>query len=362
MSLVADTAAQLQERAMQHLLRSDFEGAVRVYESLLEQAPERRAPVQVFAVAIAEAGQEVLSRRLFDALERAERVLYQRSVVHLRRSPYLDVPRQVHLETLARCNARCDFCPSPVLERTGVRMEDALIDKVIGDLQDVPAGVPFEVVPFKVNEPFLDVRLFDVLDAIAERLPSATVSLTTNGSALTRKKLAELGRRPVVEQLFVSFNDYRPDAYTRTMGLPWARTLERLDALHDAVALGSIPSRVTVSRVGDGSEHDRAFKAWVGQRWPAFGVLVNQRGDWLGQVDTTVTSIPDVGCVRWFELSITSTGEVAHCCMDGQARWPIGNVREQHVLDVYNAPDFRRLRERALSRIGEEPCGSCTFL
>src|SRR5688500_7831084 len=50
---------------------------------------------------------------------------------------YVDYPAVVHLETLAVCNAACEFCPYPRLERQGARMSDALIEKVIDDLSDM---------------------------------------------------------------------------------------------------------------------------------------------------------------------------------------------------------------------------------
>ena len=83
-----------------------------------------------------------------------------------------------------------------------------------------------------------------------------------------------------------------------------------------------------------------------------------RRGDWLGQVETPIEHVADVKCIRWFELSITATGQVAHCCMDGQAEWPIGDVTEQHVLEIYNAPDYRRPRQAITSRREAEPCNT----
>jgi MoaA/NifB/PqqE/SkfB family radical SAM enzyme len=44
-------------------------------------------------------------------------VAYQNQVEGMRKSPYLDFPVHVHLETNALCNAACNFCPYPTLER-----------------------------------------------------------------------------------------------------------------------------------------------------------------------------------------------------------------------------------------------------
>lgn len=353
--------AALRAEAQVLLARGDLVGAVSAYVDALELDPRRREEARRLCMVLGEVGRHALARPLEQALERARQVDYQWRVLDLRRSRYLDFPRHVHLETMARCNAACDFCPSSVLKRSGARMSDDLIDKVLTDLEDMPRDLSFQVSPYKVNEPFLDVRIFDVLDDIARRLPQASIALTSNASALTDKKIARLAGRPTLGDLFISFNDHRPEVYQQVMQLPYARTLERLDALHAAVASGSLDLRVTISRVGDGSPVDDAFRIWVAGRWSAFKVLVMQRGSWIGQVDTPIGAVPDVGCQRWFELSITATGEVAHCCMDGQSAWPIGDVRTTHALEIYNEPGYRALRELAISRRGVQPCGTCTF-
>lgn len=287
---------------------------------------------------------------------------YQARVLDLRRSPYLDYPAHVHLETLSLCNARCGFCPYPGLERQGHRMPDALIDKILGDLAAIPSILPFQLSPFKVNEPFLDPRLFDVLAAVEARLPHATITLTTNASPLTEAVLDRLGRVKHLGYLWVSLNEYRPAAYEALMGLPWERTQARLGMLHARRRAGALAGRVVLSRVGDGSPADTEFCDWVVRHYPGFEPSIFRRGGWLGQVETPTPAVPDVGCVRWFDLSVTSTGRVAHCCMDGRAEWPIGDVTTQHALDVYNAPPYRALRERALTRREARPCGTCSFL
>lgn len=51
---------------------------------------------------------------------------------------YLDQPREVSLETLALCNAACEFCPYPTIERKGARMSDALITRLVGEMAQFP--------------------------------------------------------------------------------------------------------------------------------------------------------------------------------------------------------------------------------
>lgn len=288
---------------------------------------------------------------------------YQEGVLALRQSSAIDFPAHVHLETQARCNAACGFCPYPTLERKGVQMEDALIAKVINDLADIPKLHRFQLSLFKVNEPFLEPRLFDIIDTCTEKLPNATLTLTTNGSLLSSEKLDRLAKVPNLGYLWVSFNDHREAEYEATMRLPYRRTREKLDLLHRYKAEGKFPTRVVLSRVSDGTAADQEFVTWVKTHYPLFEVSLFRRANWLGQAKTTpTTEIPPIGCTRWFDVSITATGIVAHCCVDGQAQYPIGDVRKQHVLEIYNNPTYRRLRTQLKSRLEAEPCRRCNFL
>src|SRR5690348_5429724 len=97
---------------------------------------------------------------------------YQRRVEAMRQSPYMDYPAHVHLETLSLCPAACYFCPYPTLERKGTVMPDELIAKIISDLKAIPQDLNFQLSPFKVNEPFLDNRLFDILRTVNRELPN----------------------------------------------------------------------------------------------------------------------------------------------------------------------------------------------
>ena len=289
-------------------------------------------------------------------------VQYQQGVDRMRISPYLDYPAHVHLETFAQCNASCNFCPYPTMDRKGERMPDALIEKVIGELTDIPSNLPFQLSPFKVNEPFLDTRIFDVLELAHKKLPNASITLTSNSQPITPAKLARLATFDRIGYLWISFNSHEPAEYERVMGISFAKTLERLHMLHEYAAGGG-RIRIVTSRVGDGSIRDQEFVQWIRQNFPHFEPSVFPRGGWIGQVPSNEQApIYGVGCVRWFDLSITATGVVAHCCMDGRAEHPIGDVSKQHVLEVYNAPEYRRLREYTATRLEAEPCNKCAFL
>jgi hypothetical protein len=45
-----------------------------------------------------------------------------------------------------------------------------------------------------------------------------------------------------------------------------------------------------------------------------------------------------------------------------QAASSIGDTTKQHVLDIYNAPAYRALREKLVTRKDAVPCNKCSFL
>ena len=285
--------------------------------------------------------------------------------VFLQGAGYMDYPALVHMETISICNAACSFCPYPTLERKGTRMSDELIAKIIDDLGAIPRNLSFQIAPYKVSDPFLETRLFDILGLINAKLPNASISLITNGAALTEKKIHQLAEVKNIVYLNVSLNFDDPDEYESVMKMPFERTVERVKLLQKKQRDGVIGFPLRLSRVSDSKEKDLSFIQWTNAAFPEFRTCILPRNDWIGAVDSGnfARGVPDVPCHRWFDFSIASTGQVAMCCMDGKAEYPKGDVNRQHVLEIYNQPWLRRLRETLISRrAAGGPCAGCTYL
>lgn len=288
---------------------------------------------------------------------------YQERVIELRNGPYLDFPAVIGIETLALCNAACNFCPYPALDRKGEAMPDRLIAKILDDIEDIKHRPPFKVVLARVNEPFLDSRIWDITAEIERRFPEALHMLFSNGTAFNQANLLRLAKLSKVDFLNLSVNDHRPREYEETMRLPFARTLSRLDALHEMKTGGGLGFPVFVSRVGDGSSADAAFLEWVASRYPAFNGLVTMRGDWMGAVQSSIEPAPDVSCRQWFEVHFLANGKEAYCCIDSDGRFGVGNAQSRHVIhEIYNHPEKRILREELPSRRRVPVCSGCPML
>ena len=260
---------------------------------------------------------------------------YQASVLALGSGPYLEFPSVLSIETLSLCNAACDFCPYPGLERKGEVMPDSLIEKIL-----------------------------DVSIEIERRFPEATNMFFSNGTPLTEKTLLRLSQLRRVSCRNLSVNDHRPTQYEQVMRLPFERTRARLNLIHQMKVSGELRFPVYLCRVGDGSPADEEFLQWAKNTYPSFSALVGVRGDWMGAVPNTAASpVPDVGCRQWFQLNFLSNGKSAFCCIDSDGRHGVGDARTQHAIhEIYNHPYKRDLRVRTLSRLEVGVCRTCTLL
>lgn len=274
-------------------------------------------------------------------------------------SDYLSQPREVSIETYTLCNAACSFCPYPTLDRKGTFMDQALLDRLMSELCTFKH--PFYFSPFKVNEPFLDARVLDICGRLTEAQPLAQLRLFTNGSTLTDERIARIAQLRNVAHLWVSLNSHEPDEYHRIMRLKFEQTARKLDALHMAYEHGSFPHPVVLSKVSARPLQEYLFTGYCKTRWPYFQTSIIKQDGWLGFVPPSDPAIPDTPCVRWFELSILSTGVVSLCCMDGKGEFSIGNVNENTLLEVYNNHLWRERREKLFSRRSVYPCSTCTY-
>lgn len=286
-------------------------------------------------------------------------------VAQLSRSDYVNFPFIVSLETQAVCNAACSFCPYSSMDRKGERMSDELIDKIISDLEQIPASLPFTILPYKVSEPFVEPRIFTICEKINARLPNAKISFISNGGALSAAKIDKLLELKNIGYLNISLNFISPEQYESVMRIPFQRTLENIDLLHSrAIETGGFHFPVRITRVSGTKAEDAAYLRWVASRYPLFQAVITNRNDWIGNCssDDETLQVPDTACSRWFDFSITATGEVAMCCMDGNAEYSKGNVKQQSVLEIYGQGWLKDLRQNAPGRqtVGA-PCNRCTY-
>lgn len=270
-----------------------------------------------------------------------------------------EYPRLVSIETTSRCNATCPFCPYNVRARDKTHMDQALFEKIIDDCTQFPLE---SIEPFLNGEPFVNPKIMDRMELIRSRLPKAKLRVYSNGYALTPKRVDELCSLGI-DHLYISLNTLNPDKYKAIMGFKLERTLENVMYMTDASRRQKVARKITLrmTRMDDTplseQEEFRSFCDSRGVRCFIVG-LFNYKGDIHSSLP-----VPKYACEHITRLDILSNGKVTLCCMDQEGEYPLGDVTQQSVLQVFQGEASRRYQEmhRTGRRAEIAPCGSCNL-
>ncbi len=103
-----------------------------------------------------------------------------------------DIFTALDIETNARCNLKCSYCPVSMFDRGNEYMPEPLFRKIVDDVAAFPFVYKGRISPHFYGDPLLDERLPRLMRYTRERLPKAQIIIHTNGLKLTRTAYREL--------------------------------------------------------------------------------------------------------------------------------------------------------------------------
>jgi len=287
---------------------------------------------------------------------------------------YLEFPRNVSIETMVRCNAKCSFCPYPESPRKGQEMKDELFYKIVEELTEIPQSHLFGITLTRINEPLLDSRLRKFSNVIAERLPSAKQQFWTNGTML-KEGIFEWMTQYSDANLNVSLNSVYEDEHIQMMGFGLKAVFRGLDYLHRLVEAGRFRLPVILCAPFINEQKAKEYGIYCRKRWPRFRPVIRPFFQWMGEINagakerdnsvdknSVIHQAAAFPCGQWFDLHILANGYTTKCCIDekGHVGEAAFDVRFRHVLDIYR--EGRELRELLPARSGTKECKRCLHL
>ena len=283
-------------------------------------------------------------------LSRAQKKLAFKSAVRL-----------VDLETSSQCNRRCDYCPNTTYDQTRDRftankfMADEVFTKIIEDFSEIDyhGRIAFH----GTNEPLMFVdQLVEQLAYARRKLPSATLTIYTNGDFLTRETLNRL-EAVGVNQIVVSVHLQRGTPFNE------GKALTRISGKAAELGLHAILANFTEGRAMGfrliGSCID------IGVNHTNYMQVGHNRGDILDGVGAEVT-LRTSPCIQPFEwIVIYYTGAALPCCTlvgDAPQHQPyiVGQTAEQSLFDIYCGEAYVGWRNSTLAHGAKTgPCAAC---
>lgn len=269
------------------------------------------------------------------------------------------------IETGARCNRSCVFCPNHETQRPDEYMSLDTIRKMADEL----AALKYKgrITPYIYNEPMHDERLLYILRLLSSTVPGAHVMVSTNGDYLKRKghleALYAAGARQVLVNIY-SASDMCGNPTKEARGIVLAQRRAAMIAGWFA-ELGVDTTRSVYAPAPRGArighvEHKYGVTADT-TRLAKFE-LQNRSGNISWFAKPLAAPLPKM-CVRpWRVLNINWTGQALLCCNDYHGITDFGNVATSSLTDIWNSPEFNTYRLFLQNKRRDLPlCQNCDY-
>lgn len=281
-------------------------------------------------------------------------------------------PLALLVDPASVCNFRCTFCPTadPALLAAVGRpqglMAWELYEKIIADLGAFPQ--PLKALHlYKDGEPLLHPRLPEMVALARKHRVATTIETTSNGARLTPALSAALIAAGLDG---IRISVYGPDAaaYQRTTGrAAFVTVLDHVRALRQARDAAGASLHIHAKMLDSGltvAERQAfldAFTPWCDSVYvhPLHGQALADPA--FAQVPAATRNV----CSEPFlKLAINADGQVSACCADWNRAAVVGDVRREHLIDIWHGAALHRFRLMHLcgQRLSLPSCRSCAYI
>lgn len=286
----------------------------------------------------------------------------------------LRFPKEIHLESSSRCNAKCIMCPREGMKRYQGEMDRDIFIKAV----DECIFEHMEYIHFHLNgEPLL----LDI-DELCWRIkyarstnPDKKLVFFTNGCLLTKDrvdKICETG----LDILVISIDGGTAEDYERVrVGLKFETVKENVRYLvehRNATNTKMKLQTAIVPQEANKNSIDLYHKIFQdigvddvgGSGVQNIGGLIDSNSMIIHKNQYMSGNI-NAPCWRVFgDLSITADGKAVVCCQDVQARHVIGDIKTQTIKEIWHGDAMTEVRDKfAMGQKHEiKVCAECDFM
>lgn len=270
-------------------------------------------------------------------------------------------PYSIQIELNEGCNLGCNFCGLRGMREKGTqpwyRMKKETAERIITEIKRV--GWHSRIIFSMHGEPTLNPNVTKIIAMFRKAFPTTVMSMMSNGYGIVHG-FGDISTEQTISErvgklMEAGLNDLIIDYYSAKGD---AKTIE--DALKGSeFKIEHLASKVPLYSPRAG--HFRVlFNPPIQKEKAINRHLCNHCGA-AGPLDM---SYQGKRCARPFrELAIRYDGSVAICCNDFRGEYPIGNIMEQSIEDIWYSKRFEAAR--ILLYAGErsfKPCYGCNAL
>lgn len=240
----------------------------------------------------------------------------------------ISFPKYIQIETSIVCNSNCIFCPHKEMERGPDYMEEHIWKKIIDESRG--HGVIYR--PFMINEPFVDLRIPDVIRYI-KKDPTAKVEFNSNGNFHPKFDVTaalEAG----IDWIRFSIDGFTEESFKKSgRGGKFDRIVSNVLAFIDERNRLKSGCHIEVRMIDldiTRNEQQDFLNFW---RQHADEATITKLYDWpwSGQTECYRAPCPKIKDEMFFMVD----GRAVLCCWDAFARGIIGDINNKTVEEIW---------------------------
>jgi len=294
----------------------------------------------------------------------------------------LETPFLLYVDPSSACNFSCQFCPTghrDLLKASEYKrsvMPLMLFEKLIHDLEAFPQ--PLKVMRMnKIGEPLLNKHVPTMIALAKASGRVQYIDLATNAALFSTDLLQRL-LSAGLDRINISLEGVTREQYAEhaKVDIDFERLVENIRWLYahrgDCEVTIKIPGNyltpIDRERFFEmfGNYCDRIFVEELAPIWPDFdlkqraGVSVQEA---TGQYRQSLQD-KDVCTYIFYAMAVNADGTVSACCPDWDQKLVIGDLHQNSLLEIWNAPTFHRLRIQHLEgeRRDHPLCKGCEHI
>ena len=255
----------------------------------------------------------------------------------------LEFPQFIEIETVNACNARCPMCTIADWQRDTPVMKEEIFNKIVEDLRP-NIDMVRRISLYRDGEPLIDKNLPSRIETL-NRIGAKEIAISTNVSLLTEEKARNI-LNAGIGLVILSIDSLKKDVFESIrVRLNFEEVMEnalRFIKLRDE---GKFKTRIWVRMIKQDSNHlewNDYLKFWSPLVSDGDRVYFHDIFNWGGQLDNfksiSKSYEPNLPCVAlWSLLVIFANGDVPLCNVDYNNKYPLGNVMEHSIKELWNS-------------------------
>jgi len=268
----------------------------------------------------------------------------------------LRFPRFFEIETVNACNARCPMCTIDDWQRNTPVMKDNVFSKIVDELSEHSESIK-RVSLYRDGEPLLDKKLPNRVQILKSN-GIKQVSIATNASLLNERKSIEL-LESGIDHVIMSIDSLNKEVFESIrVKLDFDEVIENAKnfiKLRDKIKPDAVIWMRMIRQESNINEWPSYQEYWGKYLRDNDRIYFHNIFNWGGQLkgfnSVEKTYEPNLPCVSlWSLFVIFGDGKVPLCNVDYNNKYPLGDIMNSSIEDIWRSNLLNRYRSMHLSK------------